>query len=110
LDDSTIFLRSVYERKEIAVIQHQNCNQFTKMKRVGGHAVAILCLLIPFLAKAADDSTEQARVTASGDVLKELLNGPSGVPLSILNKAECVVLLPSVKREVSSLPHGTAVE
>jgi lipid-binding SYLF domain-containing protein len=50
------------------------------------------------LAQGADDDTEQARVKASGEVLKELLNGPSGIPLSVLNKAECVIILPSVKK------------
>jgi len=67
------------------------------IKRMGNIAVAVLCLLMPILAKAADD-TEQARIKASGDVLKELLNGPNGIPLSVLNKSECVVVLPSVKK------------
>jgi len=26
------------------------------------------------------------------------MNGPSGIPLSILNKSECVIILPSVKK------------
>jgi len=50
------------------------------------------------LAQAADEDAEQARVKASGEVLKDLLNGPSGIPLSILNKSECVIVLPSVKK------------
>src|SRR5207253_11501148 len=29
---------------------------------------------------------------------KDLLNGPNGIPISILNKAECVIILPSVKK------------
>src|SRR5271156_4164312 len=58
-----------------------------------------MCLLAPSLATAADNSdTEQARVKASGDVLKELINSPSGIPTSVLNKAECVIILPSVKK------------
>jgi SH3 domain-containing YSC84-like protein 1 len=57
-----------------------------------------LCFLVPLLARAADDDTEQARVKASGDVIKDLLNGPEGIPVSILNKAECVIVLPSVKK------------
>lgn len=60
--------------------------------------LALLCLLMPALAQAADDTAEQQRITASGDVLKELLNGPNGIPLGLLNKAECVVVLPSVKK------------
>jgi len=58
----------------------------------------VLCLSIPTVTRAADESGEQARVQASGDVLKELLGGPSGIPLSVLNKSECVVVLPSVKK------------
>jgi lipid-binding SYLF domain-containing protein len=58
----------------------------------------LLCLVVPILAKAADDDTEQARVKASGDVLKELVNGPNGIPLSLLNKSECVIILPSVTK------------
>jgi len=55
-------------------------------------------LLLPVLARPADKDTEQDRVKASGDVLKELLNGPDGIPLNLLNKAECVIVLPSVKK------------
>ena len=79
------------------MIQPQNRDQSMNIKRMGNIAVAVLCLLMPLLAKAADD-TEQARIKASGDVLKELLNGPNGIPLSVLNKSECVIVLPSVKK------------
>jgi lipid-binding SYLF domain-containing protein len=58
-----------------------------------------LCLLLPPLAQAADKGeTEQARVKASGEVLTELINSPSGIPMSVLNKSECVIILPSVKK------------
>jgi lipid-binding SYLF domain-containing protein len=57
-----------------------------------------LCFLTPLLARAPDDEAEQARLKASGDVVKELLNGPSGIPMSLLNKADCVIVLPSVKK------------
>lgn len=65
-------------------------------KWMGG--LTIVFLLLPVLARAADKDAEQARVQASGDVLKELLNGPDGIPINLLNKAECVVVLPSVKK------------
>ncbi len=58
----------------------------------------LLCILVPLVAKAADNEDELARVKASGDVVKELLNGPEGIPISLLNKAECVIVLPSVKK------------
>jgi SH3 domain-containing YSC84-like protein 1 len=66
--------------------------------------VATLCLSIATLGLtshcfAADDAaTDEARVTASGNVLKELINASSGIPTGILNKSECVIILPSVKK------------
>ena len=67
-------------------------------KRMVLVAIAILCLVIPRLAIAADNQHEQERVKESGNVLKELLDSPSGVPISLLNKAKCVIVLPSVKK------------
>src|ERR1700750_1623703 len=56
-------------------------------------------LVMPVLARAADNAdTENARLKAAGEVLKDMFNGPSGVPLDVLNKAECVIVLPSVKK------------
>jgi lipid-binding SYLF domain-containing protein len=57
----------------------------------------LFCSLIPAVTWAGDNA-EQERLQASGNVLKELLNGPNGIPLGLLNKAECVVVLPSVKK------------
>jgi len=58
----------------------------------------VLGLIIPSIAIAADNEKEQERVKESGNVMKELLNSESGVPISVLNKAECVIVLPSVKK------------
>ena len=56
----------------------------------------VLGLIIPSIAIAADNEKEQERVKESGNVMKDLLNSESGVPISVLNKAECVIVLPSV--------------
>ena len=56
----------------------------------------LLCLVMPIVAKADDADTE--RITDSGTVLKELLNASNGIPRDLLNKAECVIVLPSVKK------------
>ena len=56
--------------------------------------------LIP-QAVADDSSHEQERVKDSGDVMKELLNPSNGIPASVLNKSECVIVLPNTKRLVS---------
>src|SRR5258707_10314326 len=39
---------------------------------------------------------EQQRVENSGTVMKEILNAPESIPQSVLDKADCVVVLPSV--------------
>ena len=39
---------------------------------------------------------EQDRVENAGKVMKEILNAPDGIPQSVLDKSDCVVILPSV--------------
>ena len=58
-----------------------------------------LLLVCAFLPLAfADNQKEQNRVKESGEVLKEALNIPDDIPQDLLNKAECLVILPSVKK------------
>ena len=78
--------------------RRDNCNQLRTTTWIGSTVLTILCLLMPLTVKAADNDTEIQRIKDAGDVLKDLLNGPSGIPLSILNKSECVIVLPSVKK------------
>jgi SH3 domain-containing YSC84-like protein 1 len=60
-------------------------------------ATLLVCaLMLP--AFAADSSTEQDRVEQSGHVLKEILNIPDDLPQDLLDKAECIIVLPSVKK------------
>jgi len=60
-------------------------------------ALLLVCaLLTP--AFAADNEKEQERVQDSGVVLKEILNIPDDIPQDLLDKAECIVVLPSVKK------------
>jgi len=66
------------------------------MKRLLVTLVLVCVSLTPVLA--ADNETEQERVRASGEVLKEILNIPDDIPQDLLDKAECVVILPSVKK------------
>lgn len=51
----------------------------------------------PRLAAETGDK-ERDRLKESGQVLKEILNVPEDVPQDLLNKAECVIVLPSVKK------------
>lgn len=75
------------------MIQHR-----FRMQPIAAAAVTLVCLLTPLLARAADEDADTARITASGDVLTELLDSPSGISHDLLNKAYCVIVLPSVKK------------
>jgi lipid-binding SYLF domain-containing protein len=51
-----------------------------------------LALAFPLLAQ----DKEQDRVENAGKVMNEILNAPDGIPQSVLDRAACVVILPSV--------------
>ena len=64
------------------------------MKRVLAFAIC-LCVALPALAQEKED----ARLKESAEVLKEILATPDkGIPTDLLNKANCVVVYPSVKK------------
>ena len=54
--------------------------------------------LLRFSALAADNEKEADRVKEAGTVLKEILNIPDDIPKDLVDKAECVIVLPSVKK------------
>lgn len=60
--------------------------------------VCLLVVLMSTLAAFADDAREADRVKDAGVVLKEILNIPDDIPQDLLDKAECVIILPSVKK------------
>jgi len=64
------------------------------MKTLLALLLACACLPVAF----ADNEKEQERVKESGAVLKEILNIPDDIPQDLLDKAECLVVLPSVKK------------
>jgi len=41
---------------------------------------------------------EQKRLEESGVVMQEVLNIPDNIPHDLLEKAECVIIIPSVKK------------
>ncbi len=51
-----------------------------------------LALTFPLFAQ----DKEEDRVENSGTVMKEILDAPDSIPQSVLDKADCVVILPSV--------------
>src|SRR5271155_1329303 len=60
-------------------------------KTVIGISLAFV-LALPLFAQ----DKEADRVENAGKVMGEILNAPDGIPQSVLDKADCVVILPSV--------------
>jgi lipid-binding SYLF domain-containing protein len=60
--------------------------------------VCFLIILTSALGSYAAQEHEQERVKDAGQVMKEILNIPEDIPQDLLDKAECVVILPSVKK------------
>jgi SH3 domain-containing YSC84-like protein 1 len=57
---------------------------------------AIALAVLP--AAFAAEEKEADRVEDAGQVLKEILNIPDNIPQDLLDKAECLIILPSVKK------------
>ena len=57
-----------------------------------------LFLLFAFVPAAFAVNEEENRVKDSGQVLSEILNVPDNIPQVLIDKAECLIILPSVKK------------
>jgi len=55
-------------------------------------------ILVFLSAQLLAQQKEQGRLQESAAVLKEILGMPDGIPKELLNKAECVLIFPSVKK------------
>ncbi|HZU22723.1 MAG TPA: lipid-binding SYLF domain-containing protein [Terriglobales bacterium] len=58
----------------------------------------LLAIAMSTAAFAKDDSHEADRLKAAGETLQEILNIPDDLPKPLLNRAECVIVFPSVKK------------
>lgn len=61
-------------------------------------AVLLGLIMVPLFSWAKEGEREADRVEEAGTVMSEILNIPDDIPQSILDKAECVIVLPSVKK------------
>jgi SH3 domain-containing YSC84-like protein 1 len=52
----------------------------------------------PAAVRAADEEKDEDRIENAGMVLKEVLDIPDDIPQDLLDKADCVVVYPSVKK------------
>jgi len=62
---------------------------------LGGILLAVLPLLAE-VASASDQSKDDDRLRNCGTVLNEILSVPDNIPQDLLDKADCVVVFPSV--------------
>lgn len=62
------------------------------MRKVSLSIGLVLALALPAYAQ----DKEADRVENAGKVLKEILNAPDSIPQNVLDKADCIVILPSV--------------
>ncbi len=65
------------------------------MKKLIAFTFALL-LGIPALCSAEDKKKEEARLNDAGLAMKEILATPENIPKDLLDKAKCVVVIPSV--------------
>src|SRR4026209_1845684 len=66
------------------------------VKRIGLMALLVLALVPPLEAQVAE--REMDRLQESAIVLKEILGMPDSIPKDLLDRAECVIVFPSVKK------------
>src|ERR1700731_2362226 len=69
------------------------------MRKLWPSLSSILLAVLPVLAEAAsasDQTKDDDRLRNCGTVLKEILDVPDNIPQDLLDKADCVVVFPSV--------------
>lgn len=67
-----------------------------KVKVLTGFAFSVL--LLSTYAWASDEQKDEDRLKECGTVEKEILNVPDDIPQDLLNKADCVIVFPSVRK------------
>lgn len=61
-------------------------------------SAALVCLIVLSTTAFCGNEKEQDRLKEAGEVMKEILNIPDDIPKDLLDKAECVIVMPSVKK------------
>src|SRR5438552_10375622 len=60
-------------------------------------AILLVCVFLA-PALAANNEKESDRVKEAGQVLKEIVDIPDNIPEDLIDRAECMIVLPSVKK------------
>ncbi len=67
-----------------------------KMMSCFSSIVLVALPLLAGMASASDQTKDEERLRNAGTVLKEILDVPDSIPQDLLDKADCVVVFPSV--------------
>lgn len=68
------------------------------MKNLGKVSLAILLMGSAALAADKDQKKQEERLQNAGQVLTDILGMPESIPRNLIEKAKCVVVIPSVKK------------
>src|SRR5271168_4777918 len=66
------------------------------MKHFIALSIALAVAALPITTKARDDEKEADRIQNSGRVVKEIMDIPDDIPQDLIDKAECIIVFPSV--------------
>src|SRR5271167_2155822 len=67
------------------------------MKQICALGIGLLMLTLPATSSAArDDEKEADRIQNAGHVVKEIMDIPDDIPQDLIDKAECIIVFPSV--------------
>ena len=66
------------------------------MKHFIAFSIALAIAALPVTTKARDDEKEADRIENAGHVVKEIMDIPDDIPQSMIDKAECIIVFPSV--------------
>jgi lipid-binding SYLF domain-containing protein len=83
-------------------VQSQHSESYNRRMRKfislphGWSVPVVLLVLVAIAIPAHAQKREQKRLESAGQVLTEILNVPDNIPQKLLDKAECVIIVPSV--------------
>jgi len=66
------------------------------MKHFIALGIALAIAALPITTKARDDEKEADRIQNAGRVVKEIMDIPDDIPQDLVDKAECIIVFPSV--------------
>ena len=68
------------------------------MRQSSSLIIPILLIILALPSLLSAQQKERERLENTGNVMQQILNIPDGIPKDVLDRAECVVVLPSVKK------------